>query len=332
MILPMKIHTLAVLFLALQYLSGTQTGAAGQPPVKNQADRDWGEAITPPVGKNKQPDWDWAINKTREFQRRHPGDSRTGAARKLELMARLHKDRGNTEINREVDEYINNSKNSSKERYELKSLALTLRENPDRLKKHQDVIRTRSRHARELIKAFPDDPRGYGTLLALAKSDPTDAAVGAARQILESPAPENLKQGAKTLLEQRDMIGRKLNVEGLDISHYKGRCVVIYTWEHQRPGILKYIRQFSKMPDTVFIGVNLDADITAARKIGGKLATGLQIYEGKGRSGAIASQLKLTTNAAIYIVNAVGILVDAHGGENTIEKIKANGLQDTQAP
>ena len=275
--------------------------------------------------------WGQKLEQARAFQSSHPDDPRHNAARKIEATALLKLQQM---ANRKpspledafIDACISDASLPATDRYDISALAKDVRADRSAIKDIDGARALRARHAGELAREFPDDPRGYGYLLAVAKSLPSGQAVTIANELLASGAPANIKEGADGLLAQKNMEGQILHINGLDLAAYNGRPVVIYTWSVQQPEIFEFVKRRCVVPGVKLIGVNIDtgADAAAARQLAQELKPpGDLYYDGGGMDGPIASQLRLQTAISVYIIDAEGRLVDTRGHENTTEKLKA---------
>ncbi len=265
----------------------------------------------------------------REFMQKFPDDPRVQDAKKIELSSLLNQQRASGAKlqpleDAEIDSYIKNPLIPAKDRYDISALAKSVRVDRTKIKNAADSRAVHASHARELIQEFPEDARGYGYLLAVAKSMPADSAIEAASDLLASNVPERLKKAANSLLRQKSMEGKKLQIDGLDIDAFKGSPVVIYTWSRQRPDIFQFIKHRCILPGVKLIGINMDPDVDVAKQIAHAVRLpGEQYYDSGGMEGPLVSQLHIQAVVSVYIVDAEGRLFDTRGYENTKEKLEA---------
>jgi hypothetical protein len=270
-----------------------------------------------------------AVSLAREFMRKFPGDPRVMKAKKIELASLLRRQRADGTKpqpmeDAEINSYIKNAALSATDRYDISALAKEARADWTKNKNADDSRKLRAGHARELVREFPDDARGYGCLLAVARSLPAESAIKAANDLLAGNAPDRIKKSAASLLSQKSMEGKKLRVSGLNLDACKGRPAIIYTWSKQRSDILQFVKRHCTLPGVALIGINLDADAGATRQFAqAARLPGKQYYDGAGLSGPLASQLCAQSVMSVYIVAADGTLIDTRGHENIGEKLKA---------
>lgn len=271
-------------------------------------------------------DWRAMAQESREFIARYPESRRVNEARKLELTAELTPLRGRgqvtPEIQSKIDAWLADVSIPEPERYDISALAKEAGEDFAKVRTHEDSTRMRIGHARELTREFPSDDRGYGYMLAVAKSSPSPQAMAAAGELLAANAPEEYKKGAASLLAQRRMEGKPLDVAGLELGRHKGKTVVIYTWSSKRPAYIALFKRWSAMDGVALIGINTDSDINAAKVFAASQSVpGALLYDGNGMDGPLTSQLRIQMQTSVYIVGADGVLLDTCGHLNTLAKL-----------
>ncbi len=264
-----------------------------------------------------------------ELAQKNPNDPRLKSLRKLEAVSGLKaeekeksKDPARAlERRARAEAFVNDKENSEKDRFEVRSL-LQERERselPERARAAHDARRIRD--TKKIIEEFPQEPRGYGRLIALAKGQESAQARALASEIIASPAPENIKAQARRLLEQRKLEGNPLKLTGLDLKRHRGRVVVLYAWSALRPETLVAAQRWARA-DIQLIGINLDKNPASARDLVAKLKIpGEQVYDQNQLEGPSAQELCLTSPTAVYLINKKGLLTDVNGSLDTLEKI-----------
>jgi hypothetical protein len=282
-----------------------------------------------------QTDWQAIAQESREFITHHPDSKYLNEARKLELTAELSRIRGKglipPDVRAKMNAYLADSSVPSSERYDISALAKESDEAFAKARTPGDSTSVRIRHARELIREFPSDTRGYGYMLAVAKNCPTPEAIATALELLASQAPENYKQGASGLLAQRRMEQKPLDISGLEPDKHKGKILVIYTWSSKRPEYIALFKRWAAIDGVALIGINTDTDINAAKRFADSQSVpGTLLYDGNGMEGPLASQLHVQMQTSVYIVNAGGIRLDTRGHIDSMGKL--TGLAAALAP
>jgi hypothetical protein len=286
------------------------------------------QARTAPVAT----DWASVARQTREFQERFPNDARGREARGLELSAVLQQTRKqggrlSPDESARIEHYLSDRKNPETARYNLRVLSKELRVDYSKIKTRHEASRIRIQNTKELIREFPSDPRGHGYLLSLAKGEPGSDGADLAQEIIGGSAPESIKEQARRLLAQREMEGKPLLIEGLDLTPYRGKPLLLYTWSSSHDASLRLMRQLrGQFPDVTALGINLDEDAAVAEQAIMKLNPTEregQHLDGGGLSGPLANQLRIHMPASIYIVDAKGMLMDVCGHLEARAKLAA---------
>ncbi|HET7535062.1 MAG TPA: hypothetical protein VFJ90_01310 [Candidatus Didemnitutus sp.] len=265
------------------------------------------------------PDWAAVARDADDFSRNFPSDERAKGAKRIGLSAQIRMQDGSKNLSPEVidaaENYIKDSGNNVRDRVDLR---IDLDQSKIR---HQagltdDQLRAaKTAHAHSLIREFPDQSEGYGLLLAIAKTEEAPGARSLATELLKSSAPEKYKAGAQRVLDRLDLINARLTVMGADptFPSAKGKSVVIYSWRVADEGFLQIIRRHAK-DDLVFIGVNVDTDIGAAKAVAGSLP-GTHYFEG-GTDGPLSRQLCFLYAPSLYLVDDHGVLREVNGTKN----------------
>jgi hypothetical protein len=113
------------------------------------------------------------------------------------------------------------------------------------------------------------------------------------------------------------MEGKPLVIEGLDLTPYRGKLLLLYTWSTKRDDSMRYVSRMRELfPGVAVLGINIDTD-TADAGLGiqrlSPAERAEQRLDGGGLSGPLASQLRIYMHASIYIIDADGILRDVCG-------------------
>jgi hypothetical protein len=298
---------------------------------ETQSDKDW-EVVEAEIAKGRakktDADWDVIERKAREFRNKHPNDPRGAEARKLEIrsgLARESKQKRKLEsVQASARAYLQDKSVPAKDRFEIDALQKESEVELASVGSREAKDQIRIGHARKLIEDYHDDPRGYGYLLSLAKAQEGKKGRKLAADIVGMSAPQNIKDGAQVLIEQRDMEGRQLAIVGVDLRELSGKPVVIYAWSLKRPDIFKAVRQWSDRYDIHLIGINLDQNTDPAKQLPGQIGVpGIQIYNGGGIEVGVAAALKFTMASSVYILNSEGVVLDTCAHTGTRQKLDA---------
>jgi len=194
--------------------------------------------------------------------------------------------------------------------------------------------------ARDLVKDFPDRREGYDFLFFVANETGGEKAKELIKEILASPAPEELKSQARGMAWNLDAIGKELSlafsaVDGrnVDLTRLRGKVVLVdfwATWCVPCVGEMPNVKMaYEKLHDKGFeiVSISLDTDK-------GKLIRFLetneikwpQYYEGKSWDNQYAVQFGIHAIPAMWLVDKKGKLrdMDARGGlDEKVEKLLA---------
>jgi hypothetical protein len=239
-------------------------------------------------------------------------------------IARIIKEGGSsTEVMAEANAYLADRSIPESDRYEVRATTHHIELSRSRITTREERLAQRARLARELIKEFPNDARGYGYFLQIAGSDSGPEGKRMAEEVLRMPSPPSMRSAATRLISQRDLVGKPLSVASLDPSKYSGKTVVIYTWDMKRRTVLNSVKRWATVQGVALVAVNIDADSATAVEQADTLGVlGERLYEPKGLDGPLATALCFTSPTSVYLVNSNGVLIDVSGHENTFNKLK----------
>jgi hypothetical protein len=320
--------------LCLACTGQAQSQKSPEPTKANDAaEQDWQSVIStlnPPAGRSMtrgapppRRDWAAAAEKAREYQTKHPGSLRAKEARKLEITAELSQHMGKGSIpagiSEKLEAYLADPEVPAADRFDVSMMEKDARDLRPGMKR-EEVNAKRLANIRDLLVEFPDEPRVWMRLLAVARGMPGQQGRNVAQEIVASEkAPEEIKAQARQLVIQRELVGRPL--EGIDLSSASGKPALVYFWTVAKPEFSELLRHYEQVPGIVFIGVNMDADGIKAREFARQVSLpGKQYYDGE--DGPVAFRLKVETAPAIYLVDEKGILKDTQGHIGTLMKLR----------
>ncbi|NEQ71026.1 MAG: hypothetical protein F6K21_37205 [Symploca sp. SIO2D2] len=218
------------------------------------------------------------------------------------------------------DQFLADKGNSEGDRFKISDLAkrLEIRElmkDGEEPADRRSMLEKLERAAEELIEEYPDQPGGYGRLLAVAKGSSEFDAMRIASRIIESDAPENFKKGAERVMYRKDLVGKRLECEGLDLEKYSGKVVLLYTWDLENPPPSRIVTASILPADSfalvgLYLGDDLEEGLEAAAEQG---LPGEQLCDGGGFDSGMAEELGLTMRSSVYIIGLDGKVIDVEG-------------------
>jgi hypothetical protein len=187
--------------------------------------------------------------------------------------------------------------------------------------------------ARDLVAEFPDATSSYEALLAFAKDCPEAQATGIARDLLKLSAPQAVKDNARLLLDRAALIGTPLKsiltsaLAARDCPTLpKNNLTILYPWISTVEGTLVIAGEIAAkaLPGTTIIGVNLDTDPVAARKVAAeRKLPGTQLYDASGENSVLARALSLAADNVVFITNRQGTIISVTARPDLSTKINS---------
>jgi len=298
------------------------------------ADKDWSdlESLLPnatgrQAGRVAKPEWALIARQARQFKEVHGNDDRSKKIRKIELVANLHLEEENEELapatKKCLVDFLEDQTLPAEDRFDISAMSKARELKVGKNRQVPDPRAVREKHARELIREFPQDPRGYGYLLSTAQFGKSRGALEVAQEIIDNRnVPEAIKNRARLLRAQRQLEGKPLSIKGVDLAKFRGRPLLIYSWTIKQPEIFRLVEGWAKGRDLGIIGVNVDENTTAAENLTRSISVpGAQYYDRQGLDGTLTSQFKFTMPCSVYLVDADGVLRDVNGYEDTADKL-----------
>ena len=201
-------------------------------------------------------------------------------------------------------------------RYEVAFLAEMAGETARHLKDRAAALAAREQSARTLIAEFPGQPGGYGLLLQVAGRGTGASAATAARDLLASAAPSDIKAAAQDLLDRQALVGQTLATATAGVlgaaqvfEPARDKPLILYTWSPGNPGSIGLAKELARLAPAgaVIIGLNLGRDVPAAQAVAAQLP-GVQLYDSRGFDSPLVRPLRLTTAPLVILVDRSGVI------------------------
>jgi hypothetical protein len=337
-----KVWLTTAISLSASLCAFAQVPESPSPNLSNHAsvtDTEWralmaGENPSTPGVPSSATDWAAISARSRNFLTRFPDHPGRLQIRKLELEAGFRAGAmmaADQELHKRLAVYLADDSVPASHRFDIRRMQLQAElqaesaSAPAQNKAASNV--RRAKFYRTLVAEFPEDRRGHGLLLALAKGDAARLGHELAEEILASAhAPDEFRIEAMRVLGRIGMQGRSLylSTPGIDLAALRGRAVLIYTWSVKWPFMLQTIERLQKNnPDIQFVGINVDEEREAAKTaFAAANITGIHVYDGGGLHGPIAEQLQLTMVSSLLLVDPNGIVIDVNAHEQADAKIR----------
>lgn len=189
---------------------------------------------------------------------------------------------------------------------------------------------------RALQKDFPKRTEIYAMLLEIASSSEPDKTRKIVQEIVDSPAGDDLKEGAKALLKKLDAVGKPVEIQftsvddrAVDVAKLKGKVVLIDFWATwcgpcvaELPNVLA---AYDKLHPKGFeiVGISFDEDKSALQKfVASQKMTWPQYFDGEGWQNKFGQQFGINSIPAMWLVDKKGILRDTNARDDLAGKVE----------
>ena len=274
--------------------------------------------------------------KAKDFYTRYPGHPRAADARKKEfdLLSLAGETFGDTNAAARVEvlqaERLEDPKVSDDERVEIHMQAIRRLMNGMPNTQEQLV-----KEAWALQRDFPKREEAYQVLLMAAQSADTDSARTIAKQIMDSPAPDAVKQQAEGMLKRFDAVGKPVDIKftdvdgrDVDLTAMKDKVVLVdfwATWCSPCRGEIPNVRAaYQKLHEKGFeiVGISFDQDKAALKKYTtDEHMEWPQFFDGKGWGNKYGQRFGINGIPTMWLVDKKGNLRDANARGTLEEKV-----------
>ena len=272
----------------------------------------------------------------RDFYTKFPDDTNASKAAQLELsrLTIAEQNFGETNNSARIDALIAKTSSNPNATTQEK-LASTTRSIQKLIAKLPDSLPQLEKSGRDLIKQYPKETIGYQVLMLVMQNSEGDAAAKLAKELTGENVPEQIREHAKMLTAQLDMLNKPLDlkytaVDGreVDISKLKGKVVLVDFWATwcgpcmaELPNVkAAYAELHEKGFEILGISFDQDKDKLTST-LASKGMTWAQYFDGEGWGNKFGKQWGIQSIPTMWLVNKKGVLCDVNGRENLKEKL-----------
>lgn len=260
----------------------------------------------------------------REFSDANPGNPKTAKARQREAVLLFEAAFMGDDLDKVRREQLAVELSTSKslpvtDRQEVAAYSRNLKVHRSEESDPEKRLDAYESVARSLARDFPDVAINYESLLQIAKSRRAAGGLQLAHDLIEMPAPTEIKRQAEIHAARCELVGKplvELCGDGIAawpaLSDAKGRAVIIYSWSASMPWTFDVVQRLVALApkQTVIFGLNLDDDAEAAAKFAQKGSLpGVQAYSVVGAGGRLYEALLLSQPGLVYVADEHGMVV-----------------------
>lgn len=266
-----------------------------------------------------------AAAQAHDFETKYPNDPNLPEARRTEVTSLFYAVRfGDTaDESKAIDAanaFVADASNSRHDRYVIAAMLKQWAVIKQNIKDPAALFAAYQKNASDLYASYSDVPEVYYLFLGLARNAPTSqSARSIATDLLNKPAPANVKKLAQDVLDRLDLPGKTIplkfalgNGTTFDSTKVQGTPFVIYFWASWGDATIQgfpQIRDAAANTNAIFVGINLDQSPQAQLEApDGSAPPGPQHWEPAGLDGAVPQALRVWQIPSVYVFDAQGVL------------------------
>lgn len=282
-----------------------------------------------------------AADKAKDFYTRFPKHPKAGDAREKEReMLGFAVQLGDTNKSARLEalevERLKDPSLTEDERFEFRAEAIQRNAGKKEAEGKEAMMAEFEKGVRQLQKEFPKREEVYQMLMTLASNSSEEKSRALAKEIIDSSAPDKIKDSAKGILKKMDAVGKPLAIEfksldGKDVSiaRLAGKVVLVdfwATWCGPCVGELPHVKEtYEKLHPKGFeiIGISFDQDKEALESFVAKEKMPWpQYFDGEGWKNKFGKEFGINSIPAMWLVDKKGILRDLNGREDLAKKVE----------
>lgn len=282
-----------------------------------------------------------AADKAKDFYTRFAADPRADDARQKELeMTGVAVELGLTNRLARLEELeqgrLKDPKLTDDEKFQIRAGAVQRAARLREAEGIQAVLAEFEKGARALLKDFPKRPEIYGMLMMVASESEGEKSRKLAQELIDSPAPEEIKEAAKALIKKMDALGRPLAIQfaavdgrDVDLTKLKGKVVLVDFWATWCGPCVKELPNvkaaYDKLHEKGFeiVGISFDQQKDKLESfVKREKMAWPQYFDGKGWGNKFGQEFGIQSIPSMWLVDKKGNLRDMNARPGLAEKVE----------
>ncbi len=282
-----------------------------------------------------------AADKAHDFYTRFPKHPKADEAREKEqdmlgFAIQLGDTKRVAQLEKIEQERLKDPKLSEDEKFNLLAGSVQRNAMSKKAEGMPAVLAAFEKGTRDLIKQFPKRSEVYEMLLSVAGASESDKARELATEIVNSPASDEVKAQAKSILKKMEAVGKPVAIQfkavdgrEVDLAKMKGKVVLVdfwATWCGPCVAELPHVKEaYEKLHAKGFeiVGISFDQDKEKLEKFVAKEKMSWpQYFDGKGWQNKFGQEFGINSIPAMWLVDKKGVLRDVSARDNLAEKVE----------